>query len=125
MVMCPIQMSTTETQPTVSWVTLRTKQESTKAQRTARSEPSTEAAPREARTCNSTASTVWVPNSQANRVCGASVRSTSHSGTTTFRSTWLEDSTPLQTDRMKNPRFLNAPGETCTSGPTGTSTVRR
>ena len=94
MVMWPIQISTIETQPTVSWVHAEDQagqhERPAADQRTARSDPSTESAPRDARTCSSTASTVLVPNSQASRVCGASVRSTSQSGTTTLSSTWLE-----------------------------------
>ena len=127
MVMWPIQISTIETQPTVSWVTLSTRQDSTKAQpdrRTARSDPLTESAPRDARTCSSTASTVLVPNSHASRVCGASVRSTSQSGTTTLSNTWLEESTPLQIARVRKPLFLRAAGVTCTSAPVGSSTFR-
>src|SRR4051794_11668948 len=113
MVTCPSQISTIETQPTVSWVTEMTRHERTNdhpESRTARRAPGTVSEPREARTCSSTAITVLVPNSQARRVWGASVRSTSHSGTTTLSSTWLELSTPLQADSATNPWLRQAGG---------------
>src|SRR5262245_53461733 len=106
MVTWAAQTSTIEIQPTVSWVTLMITHDNTKAQpdsRTARRAPGTESATREARTWSSTAITVLVPNSQASKVCGASVRSTSQSGTTTLSSTWCELSTPLAAASTTNP----------------------
>src|SRR5690349_18577031 len=106
-------MSTIETQPTVSWVSEMTRHDSTNDQpesRTARSAPLTVSEPREARTWSSTAITVLVPNSHARSVCGASVRSTSQSGTTTLSSTWLELSTPLHADRTTKPTLRQAGG---------------
>src|SRR5688572_5949817 len=114
MVTCPAQMRTMETQPTVSWVTAISAQDTTNAQpdqRTALSDPSTESATREARTCRRTARTVLVPKSQAISTCGASVRSTSQSGTTTLSSTWLEERTPLQAASTTNPTLRQAAGE--------------
>ena len=66
--------------------------------------------PRLARTCRSTASTVLVPNSQASSTRGASVCSTSHSGMTTFSSTWLVPSTPLHADMARKPGLRKADG---------------
>ena len=114
----------------MSWVTAMTAHEMRNAQpdqRTARSDPATESATRDARTWSSTARTVLVPNSQASSTSGASVRSTSHSGTTTLSSTWLEDSTPLQAARTTNPVLRQAAGEAVIPSATvstGTDRVR-
>ena len=66
--------------------------------RAARRAPFTVSEPREAGTWSSTASTVFVPNSQASSTRGASVSWTSHSGITTLSSTWLVLRMPSKND---------------------------
>lgn len=109
----PIQTSVIVTHPTVSCVTRTIEHESTKKatlKRDAGNAPATVSAPRLAATCKSTASTVFVPNSQARRTRGASVCSTSQSGMTTLSSTWLVPSTPSQVVMSRNPRLRSASG---------------
>ena len=51
-----------------------------------------------------------MPKSHASSAGGASVRSTSQSGTTTLSSTWLDESTPLQTLSTTKPGLRHAGG---------------